>query len=206
MDSQLIEVKKRKLEETDTITFITEDEKKLKVDFEIIKVSQTISNMYEDTPLTSGIDTVPFPFPFKTLEKIIEWCKFRNENPINDCTSEYPGHNNNNSALSVQEKLGKKKENGWFYFLLPEWEKKFFNLETKEGVESTFDIILASNFLHIEELTQVSCSAIASLIRGRTLEDVKRRLYLPMDLDFTEEQKKRVKKENPWLYDDAEKN
>eukprot|EP00037_Helgoeca_nana_P025977 m.289183 g.289183 ORF g.289183 m.289183 type:complete len:62 (-) comp27102_c1_seq8:4167-4352(-) len=61
-------------------------------------------------------------------------------------------------------------------------------------------MILAANYLDIPSMLEVTCKAVASLIRGKTPDEI--RAVFNIENDFTPEEVEEVRRENAWL-DDA---
>lgn len=72
------------------------------------------------------------------------------------------------------------------------WDKDY----TKVDDESLFKLILASNYLNIKPLLDLTCKAVADEIKGKTPEEI--RLRFNIKNDFTPEEEEEVKRENAW--------
>ena len=57
-----------------------------------------------------------------------------------------------------------------------------------------FDIVLAANYLDIKPLLKLGSAKIASLIKGKSIEEI--RQFFQMDNDFTPEEEQRIREEN----------
>ncbi|KAK3135663.1 hypothetical protein QOZ80_5BG0421880 [Eleusine coracana subsp. coracana] len=78
-----------------------------------------------------------------------------------------------------------------------EFEVEFFKkLGDKEAL---FDVILAANYLHAQELLDASCFCAADRIRGLKVQEI--RDYFNITNDFTAEENERIIKENAWAFD-----
>ncbi|KAG2537920.1 SKP1-like protein 13 [Panicum virgatum] len=63
-----------------------------------------------------------------------------------------------------------------------------------------FAVILAANYLGIEDLLDLGCTAVADKMRGKTPEQI--RVALDIENDYTPEQEAEVRRENAWAFED----
>jgi S-phase kinase-associated protein 1 len=66
-----------------------------------------------------------------------------------------------------------------------EWDVSFIN---GVDLDTTFDIINAANYMDIKPLLDLSCAKIASLMKGKTAEEI--RTMFNIECDLTEEELK----------------
>ena len=59
-----------------------------------------------------------------------------------------------------------------------------------------FELILAANYLDIKELLDLTCKTIANMIKGKTVEEIRKTFNIKND--FTPEEEEQVRKENEW--------
>lgn len=76
---------------------------------------------------------------------------------------------------------------------LTDWEKEFCNLPH----DDLFNLILASNYVEFQELLDVTCQVVAEMIKGKTVEEIRK--VFGVENDFTPEEYEQVKKENEWI-------
>lgn len=65
-----------------------------------------------------------------------------------------------------------------------EFDSKFIDIDDLEVV---FDIIMAANYLDIKSLLDLSCAKIATLIRGKTPEEIRKTFNIVNDFTPEEE-------------------
>ncbi|KAL6610024.1 hypothetical protein ACP70R_039993 [Stipagrostis hirtigluma subsp. patula] len=65
--------------------------------------------------------------------------------------------------------------------------------------EALFDVILAANFLHTQDLLDDACQCAADRIRGKKVQEI--RDYFGIVNDFTPEEEEEIRKENAWAFD-----
>jgi len=112
----------------------------------------------------------------KTLEKIIE---FLNHRIING------------EMEKVEKPLSKKLS-----LLVSPWDHDFIS---KLKHEELFELIQGSNYLDIKDLLDLSCAQVASIIKGRTPEEIRKTFNIVND--FTPEEEAQVREENKWAED-----
>ncbi len=76
--------------------------------------------------------------------------------------------------------------------LVQEWYATFIAVEQ----EQLFEIVLAANYMDIKPLLDLSCAKIASLIKGKTPEEIRKQFNIVGD--FTPEEEAQVREENKW--------
>ncbi|KFK35210.1 hypothetical protein AALP_AA5G254700 [Arabis alpina] len=104
------------------------------------------------------------------LSKVIEYCK-KHVGESETCTDE------------AKEELKK-------------WDKEFMEMD-----ESTiFDLILASNYLNIKSLLELTCQTVADMIAAcKSADEIREKFQI--ENDFTPEEEERVRKENEWAFE-----
>jgi S-phase kinase-associated protein 1 len=155
------------------IKLISLDDKEFEVEKPIAEMSITIKNILEDM---SGQEfekeIIPLPnVNGKILGKIIEYCKYHQENII----------------VTVENNKDKKPENE----IIP-WDKEFCSVDQA----TIFELILAANYLDIKPLLDLTCKTVANLIKGKTVEEIRKTFNIRND--FTPEEEDLVRKENDW--------
>jgi len=130
--------------------------------------------MIEDTGTE---EEIPLPnVKATTLKKILEYCeKHRKDTPPE---IEKPLRTSNLAEL------------------VDPYDAQFINLE---NLEDLFEVILAANYLDIKSLLDLSCAKVASLIKGKTPEEIRKTFNIPND--FTPEEEAQIREENKWAED-----
>ena len=105
----------------------------------------------------------------KTLAKVIEYCKFHVENPAADDDT--------------------RKE------AIKKFDDDFVALDQAQ----LFDMILAANYLDIKDLLELTCEKVASMIKGKTPEEVQK--VFNIQNDFTPAEEDEIRKENQWAFE-----
>eukprot|EP00483_Globobulimina_turgida_P005265 UN05275 len=79
--------------------------------------------------------------------------------------------------------------------IVSEWEADFIEVDQ----ETLFEIILAANHLKIRPLLDLACAKVASMIKGKSPEEIRQRFNI--ENDFTPEEEEAVRAENAWAED-----
>lgn len=72
------------------------------------------------------------------------------------------------------------------------WDQAFVTVDQ----DTLFSLILASNYLDIKPLLDLTCQTVANSIKGKTPEQV--RQIFNIKNDFTPEEEEQVRRENEW--------
>ncbi|RZC64079.1 hypothetical protein C5167_025828, partial [Papaver somniferum] len=70
------------------------------------------------------------------------------------------------------------------------WDAEFVNVDQA----TLFDLILAANYLNIEELLDLTCQTVADMIKGKTPEEIRKTFNIKND--FTPEEEEELRREN----------
>ena len=109
----------------------------------------------------------------KVLGKVIEFCKYHTENgPMKDIEKPLKSPN-------MEE-------------VVDEWDASYINVDQ----ELLFEIILGANYMDIKSLLDLSCAKVASMIKGKSPEEIRKTFNIVND--FTPEEEKQVRDENKW--------
>eukprot|EP00759_Apiculatamorpha_spiralis_P059046 PhF_6_TR9632/c0_g1_i1/m.14873/K03094/SKP1, CBF3D; S-phase kinase-associated protein 1 len=151
-----------------------------KVSREAAKMSGLIKDMLEDHG--EGENTV-IPIPNvngKTLQYVLEYIE----------------HHVNNRADPIEKPLKGKIDD-----VIADWDKQFLYKDLVRGGdekqhELLIDVIMAANFLNIKDLLDLTCATVASMIKGKTPEQI--RALFNIENDFTPEEEEKIREENRW--------
>mmetsp|Transcript_6882 Transcript_6882/g.874 ORF Transcript_6882/g.874 Transcript_6882/m.874 type:complete len:84 (+) Transcript_6882:248-499(+) len=76
--------------------------------------------------------------------------------------------------------------------VVPSWDSAFVDIEQ----EVLFELILAANYLDIKPLLDLTCAKVASMIKGKSPEEIRRTFGI--ENDFTPEEEAQIREENRW--------
>lgn len=79
---------------------------------------------------------------------------------------------------------------------LKDWDKDFISLDNS----TLFELILAANYLNIEDLLDLGTTTVADMMRGKKPEEI--REIFEIENDYTPEQEAELRKENAWAFED----
>ncbi|CAH1424227.1 unnamed protein product [Lactuca virosa] len=114
--------------------------------------------------------SIPVPnVTSKILSKVIEYCKKHVDTPKTD------------DKTAAED--------------LRSFDTEFTNVD--QG--TLFDLILAANYLNIKNLLDLTCQAVADMMKGKTPEQI--RELFNIKNDFTPEEEAEVRKENAWAFE-----
>eukprot|EP00389_Voromonas_pontica_P008768 GDKH01013336.1.p1 GENE.GDKH01013336.1~~GDKH01013336.1.p1 ORF type:complete len:165 (+),score=37.55 GDKH01013336.1:142-636(+) len=145
------------------------------VDVEVAKMSKLIDGMIEN--MGDDLDeNIPLPnVKSNILAKVIEYCRHHKDNP--------------------PEEIVKPLKSANLSEVVSEWDDQFVNVEQ----ETLFELILAANYLDIKHLLDLTCAKVASMIKGKTPEEIRKQFNIVND--FTPEEEAQVREENKWVED-----
>ena len=76
--------------------------------------------------------------------------------------------------------------------VVAQWDADFCDVDQ----ELLFELILAANYMDIKPLLDLSCAKVASMIKGKTPEQIRKTFNITND--FTPEEEEAVRAENKW--------
>jgi S-phase kinase-associated protein 1 len=147
---------------------------------EAVKMSGLIKDMLEDQDAEEST-LIPLPnVSGKTMKYVIQYMEYHW----------------NNRAEPIEKPLKGKVED-----VISEWDKKFLYTDLiKEGDEKQHELlidgIMAANFLNIKDMLDLTCAAVASMIKGKTPEQI--RALFNIENDFSPEEEEKIREENRW--------
>ena len=149
---------------------------KIEVSREVAEMSVLIKEMLADDDDDDDAEVPEIPLPNvqrDILEKIVEFCN----------------HHVNNPMAEIEKPL---KSNNMAEVLDDAWDAEFIDLDQP----TLFNIILAANYLDLPSLLDLSCAKVASMIKGKTPEEIRKTFNIVND--FTPEEEAQVREENKW--------
>ena len=146
-----------------TITLTSSDGQKVPIDDKSSERSNLLKGLKED--YTEDTD-IPMPdIRGDVLKKVVDYLVHYKESEPKEIPKPLPSPN----LLDVTD----------------EWDVTFIN---SVDLDTTFDIINAANYMDIKPLLDLSCAKIASLMKGKTAEEI--RTMFNIECDLTEEELK----------------
>mmetsp|Transcript_21791 Transcript_21791/g.31817 ORF Transcript_21791/g.31817 Transcript_21791/m.31817 type:complete len:164 (+) Transcript_21791:92-583(+) len=155
----------------ETIKLLSKEGDSFPVPISVAKMSELVNSMMtEDDDET---DEIPLPnVKASILQKVIEFCTQYKTKPMSE----------------IEKPL---KSNVMSEVVQP-WYAEFVNVEQPV----LFELILAANYMDIKPLLDLTCATVASMIKGKTPEEIRRTFNITND--FSPEEEAQVREENKW--------
>jgi len=157
------------------VTLCSQEGQKFEVQKSVIKQSELVLTMIDDDDEVDEDQTQEIPLPNvrqEVLKKVIEFCEHH-------ATEAFPDIEKPLKSSNMQEVVG-------------EWDAKYVEVD----MEFLFELILAANYMDIKTLLDLTCAKVASMIKGKTPEEIRQTFNIVND--FTPEEEKQVREENKW--------
>jgi S-phase kinase-associated protein 1 len=157
---------------TKNINLVSQEGETFEVKIDVAMLSNLVKSMIDDDQDDEAQD-IPLPnVKSEVLAKIIEFCNHNVEEPMKEIEKPL-------KSANMEE-------------VVQEWYAKFVTVEQ----ETLFELILAANYMDIKPLLDLSCATVASLIKGKTPEEIRKTFNITND--FTPEEEAQVREENKW--------
>lgn len=157
----------------DDVVLLSPEGERFTVPRRVAAMSDLIKTMIEDS---NGMEEIPvMDVKGSVLSKVIDFCK----------------HHVDNKLPEIEKPLRSANLED----IVPAWDAAFVNVEQ----EVLFEIILAADFLDIKSLLDLACAKVASMIKGKAPEEIRRTFNIKND--FTPEEEAQVREENKWCED-----
>ncbi|CAL5095144.1 unnamed protein product [Urochloa decumbens] len=143
------------------ITLISSDSERFEVPEAAATLSQTIRHMIEDGCTDGGI---PLPnVTGKILAKVLEYC-----NKHAPATADGEASSSSSPAAAAAESSS----------------SAFVDVDQA----TLYDLILAANYLDVKGLLDIVCKKVADMIRGKSVEEIRRAFSIQNDFTPEEEE------------------
>ena len=150
--------------EATNIVLISSDNQKIEIDSESAQKSHLLKGLITD--FSTQQDPIQIPdIKYDILKKIIEYLTHYKDKVPKDIPKPMPSAN-----LSE---------------VIDEWDVNFIN---SIELDNVFDLINAANYMDISSLLDLSCAKIASLMKGKTAQEI--RTMFNIECDLTDEELK----------------
>lgn len=135
-------------------------------------MSELVKTMMDEEE-TEEVNEIPLPnVKANVLQKVIEFCEHHAQEPMTEIEKPLKSQN---MADVVQQ-----------------WYADYVNVEQV----LLFELILAANYMDIKPLLDLTCATVASMIKGKTPEEI--RTTFNISNDFSPEEEAQVREENKW--------
>lgn len=79
--------------------------------------------------------------------------------------------------------------------VVDEWDANFVEIEQ----DQLFELILAANYMDVKPLLDLACAKVASMLKNKTPEEIRKKFNIVND--FTPEEEEAIRAENKWAED-----
>jgi len=156
--------------ENETLFLVAQDGQKFPVAKRIATMSELVSTMAEGDKEERDIPLSNVKADI--LERVIRWMTYHENNPMKDIDKPL-------KSANMHEVVG-------------DFDADFVDV----GQDILFELILAANYMDIKPLLDLTCAKVASLIKGKTPEQIRKTFNIVND--FTPEEEEAVRAENRW--------
>ena len=101
---------------------------------------------------------------------------------------EYLDHYENEEPKEIERPLPSNN----FKECVNEWDYNFIDMD----LQLIFEIILGANYMDIKPLLELSSAKVASIIKGKNTEEIRK--IFDINNDFTPEEEQQILEENKW--------
>ena len=156
-----------------TITLVSSDGEKMQIAAKAAQRSQLVKGIIEDYP-----DDAEVPLN-NVKSNILKKIK------------EYLEHYADTEPKEIERPLASQN----YQECVDAWDFEFINVD----LDLVFEIILAANYMDIKSLLELASSKVASIIKGKTPEEIRKTFNIQND--FTPEEEQQIREENQWCMD-----
>ena len=150
--------------ESTNIVLVSSDNQKIEIDTESAQKSHLLKGLITD--FNSQQEPIQLPdIKYDILKKVVEYLTYYKDKVPKDIPKPMPSAN-----LSE---------------VIDEWDVNFIN---NIELDNVFDLINAANYMDIPSLLDLSCAKIASLMKGKTAQEI--RTMFNIECDLTDEELK----------------
>lgn len=154
------------------INLISREGDSFEVSVSVAKMSELVKSMMDDEG-DEDVSEIPLPnVKAAVLQKVIEFCTHYRSEPMNE--------------------IEKPLKSSVMAEVVQRWYAEFVNVEQV----LLFELILAANYMDIKPLLDLTCATVASMIKGKTPEEIRRTFNIVND--FSPEEEAQVREENKW--------
>jgi len=154
----------------EVLKLVSQEQEKVPVPKKVAMMSELVKTMAEGDKEEKEI---PLPnVKSAVLNKVVAYMKYHVDNP----------------AKEIEKPLKSANMNE----VVSQWDADFVDVDQ----ELLFELILAANYMDIKPLLDLTCAKVASMIKGKTPEQIRKTFNITND--FTPEEEEAVRAENKW--------
>jgi S-phase kinase-associated protein 1 len=157
----------------ETLKLVSQEDERFAVPKKVAMMSELVKTMAEGDKEENEI---PLPnVKGAVLSKVVQYMRYHADQPPKEI--EKPLKSANMAEVVCQ------------------WDADFVDVDQ----EMLFELILAANYMDIKPLLDLTCAKVASMIKGKTPEQIRKTFNIQND--FTPEEEEAVRAENKWAED-----
>ena len=156
------------------VNLMSQEGDQFEVEVKVAKMSELVKTMIpEEADEDEEAQEIPLPnVKSHVLAKVIEFCRRYAEEPMSE--------------------IEKPLKSANMHEVVQEWYANYVDVDQ----ELLFELILAANYMDIKPLLDLTCATVASMIKGKTPEEIRKTFNIVND--FTPEEEAQVREENKW--------
>mmetsp|Transcript_3906 Transcript_3906/g.5819 ORF Transcript_3906/g.5819 Transcript_3906/m.5819 type:complete len:167 (-) Transcript_3906:863-1363(-) len=159
-------------EDSGSVSLVSKEGDTFEVPLKVAKMSELVKTMIDDEG-DEDVQEIPLPnVKASVLQKVIDFCTHYKEDPMNE----------------IEKPLRSSVMNE----VVQQWYADFVSVEQV----MLFELILAANYMDIKPLLDLSCATVASMIKGKTPQEIRETFNITND--FSPEEEAQVREENRW--------
>lgn len=141
----------------------------------IVERSESESESDSDREEGAGVEEIPLPnVKARELARVVEFCEHHVDHELKEIPKPLPDGN--------------------FDQYVTEWDAEFVRRIANH--EELFELIEAAHYMDLRGLMELGAAKVASMIRGKTPEEI--RELFGIENDFTPEEEAQIREENRW--------
>lgn len=152
------------------LVLVSAENEKVTISKKVAMMSELVKTMAEGDKDESEIPLPNVKAP--VLKKVTQYMKYHHDNP--------------------PKEIDKPLKSSSMNEVVSQWDADFVEVDQ----ELLFELILAANYMDIKPLLDLTCAKVASLIKGKTPEQIRKTFNIQND--FTPEEEEAVRQENRW--------
>ncbi|KAL3761331.1 hypothetical protein ACHAWU_000465 [Discostella pseudostelligera] len=159
--------------ESGNVNLVSKEGESFTVETEVARMSELVRAMLDDDCDDDGVTEIPLPnVKAAVLRKVIEFCQHHRTEPMTE--------------------IEKPLKSAQMAEVVQKWYADFVAVEQV----LLFELILAANYMDIKPLLDLTCATVASMIKGKTPEEIRKTFNIAND--FSPEEEQQVREENKW--------
>eukprot|EP01006_Ploeotia_vitrea_P060403 TRINITY_DN75839_c0_g1_i1.p1 TRINITY_DN75839_c0_g1~~TRINITY_DN75839_c0_g1_i1.p1 ORF type:complete len:179 (+),score=92.84 TRINITY_DN75839_c0_g1_i1:257-793(+) len=156
--------------DNDTLKLMSQENEAFVVSKKIAMMSELVKTMVEGD---KDENEIPLPNVKSTvLAKVVDYMRYHCDNP--------------------PKNIEKPLKSANMAEVVSQWDADFVDVDQ----ELLFELILAANYMDIRSLLDLTCAKVASMIKGKKPEQIRKTFGIQND--FTPEEEEAVRAENKW--------